>query len=176
MKNIDFKSIIIGALMVICFMLFTGQRSSSMGDIVVDSIEVKNDGYIKIFNDKNEVVAYFGQGESKTGAFFETYNNNGQKTVYLGTTVKGDGMLLVKDKYSDNLVYLGTEVNDGGGLVQTYYRGENWSMIGSGKESGFFNLRKGTENVIVGAGSYDDLNFIYLTDNRDNIIWSESSE
>ena len=44
MKNIDFKSLLIGALLMTCVFLFIGQRSFNDEVIKVKIIKVKNSG------------------------------------------------------------------------------------------------------------------------------------
>ena len=110
MKNLDFKSILIGGLIVCCYLLFTGQtRSNNLGDIVVDSITVKN-GDIKV------------------------YNADGERVTYLGVDRNGDGMALLSDRDGDLTVIL---ANDDGGLVQTFNKELHWAMIGSSEEGGY---------------------------------------
>jgi len=153
MTNLDFKSVLVGALSVCCFLLLTAQKSNELGDIVVNSITVRDDG--------------------SGGGFIEFFNKDNTKTAYIGTSKNEDGMIMLLDENEDALLFAGN--SNGGGLVQTYYKGDNWAMIGSNNEGGYFNLREGKENVFLGAGVFDRETMILFSDRYGNLIWGESS-
>ena len=144
MKNLDFKSILIGGLIVCCYLLFTGQtRSNNLGDIVVDSITVKN-GDIKV------------------------YNADGERVTYLGVDRNGDGMALLSDREGDLTVIL---ANDDGGLVQTFNKELHWAMIGSSEEGGYLTLRRGKDDVYFGARVSDNKPWIAFWDQFGEFQW-----
>ena len=146
MKNLDFKSILFGGLIVCCYLLFTGQtRSNNLGDIVVDSITIKN-GDIKV------------------------YNADGERVTFLGVDKNGDGLALISDSDGELTVVLG---NDNGGLVQTYRKGLHWAMIGSGEEGGFLSLRQGKDNVFFGAMVTDNKPWIAFFNQFGDFLWGK---
>ena len=108
-------------------LLIGAKADGNLGDIEVNSISIKNNGY---------------------GGFIQIYNASGEQTAYLGTNVSKDGMLQLFDKDNNLLAFLGLGGDNEGGLVQTYYDGSNWAMIGSSDQSGYFSLRSGEEDVI----------------------------
>ena len=147
MKNLDFKSILFGGLIVCCYLLFTGQtRSNNLGDIVVDSITIKDGGDIFLYNNQNEQVGF------------------------LGVDKYGSGMVLLNDKDGDPTVAL---INDNGGLVQTLNKGLHWAMIGSGNQGGYLTLRQGTEDVFFGSMVSDDKPWIAFFDRFGNLLWGK---
>ena len=146
MKNLDFKSILFGGLVVCCYLLFTGQtRSNNLGDIVVDSITIKN-GDIRV------------------------YNADGERVVVLGVDKNGDGLALISDSDGEPTVFL---TNDNGGLVKTYRKGLHWAMIGSGEEGAFLSLWQGTEDVFFGSMVSDNKPWIAFFDRFGNLLWGK---
>lgn len=85
MKKIDMRSLIIGILSTILVFVAIGSKKANenMGDIVVDSITVIGENnlkvcfineYIEMYNDKENITAYFGtSNETQSGLI--TLNN-----------------------------------------------------------------------------------------------------
>ena len=153
MNHLDFKSALIGGLIVCCFLLLTGQtKSNNLGDIEVNSITIKDNGYggvIQIYNDKNERVGF------------------------LGANKYGDGMILLSDKDGDLTVGLS---NDDGGFVQTYSKGLNWALLGSDNQGGYMSLRRGKDDVYFGAMVSDNKPWIGFWDQFGNFIWGQGKD
>ena len=84
MKNMDFRSLIIGLLCGVCMFLVMGQNRNNMGDIIVSSITVKNPSGIE--------TMWIGSSAHGFG-FLEIYNTKGDKTIYLGTAQEGFGFM-----------------------------------------------------------------------------------
>ena len=151
MNNLDFKSILIGGLIVSCLLLLMGQKkSNNLGHIQVESITIKaNDehgGFIQLDNYKNERIGYFGEDKN------------------------GDGNLQLMDKDGRSIIFLG---NKDGGLVQTYYEGINWALLGSNNEGGYVSLRSGKDDVFFGAMVFDKNPIIALWNRFGDLEWGE---
>tara|TARA_Y100001970_G_scaffold242289_1_gene306550 strand:- start:2693 stop:3166 length:474 start_codon:yes stop_codon:yes gene_type:complete len=154
MNNLDFKSVVIGGLMVCCFLLFTGQKKANetnFGDIQVSSITIKSNG-------------------SVNGGTVQIYNDRGERIGYLGVDKEEGGSLMLSDKYGDLSVML---TDNDGGLVQTYNKGENWALMGSDANGGYLNIRQGLDNVFFGTMVYESKPMIGFWDKNNNFVWGK---
>ena len=101
--------------------IFMGSQNKNLGDIVVHSISVQNDG---------KEVVWLGTGEGGVG-FLETFDADGKKTVYLGTGEEGVGFLKTHNIHEKMTGYFGTDKNNDGviGLFDRY-GDEGWFQSG----------------------------------------------
>ena len=104
--------LITGALLAVSAMMFMGSQNKNLGDIVVNSITVLDDG---------------------NGGFITTYNADGKETVYLGTAVEGFGFLKTFNKHEVLTGYFGTNI-DNDGMIALYDRYGDGGGAASGKQ------------------------------------------
>ena len=104
MKNFDIKSLIIGFLCAsLIFTLMGAKEKKNLGDIVVNSITVLDDGYggfITAYNQDRKRTLYLGTGEENNG-YIQTFNKFQQPTAYVGTNKDMDGILVLNDRYGE---------------------------------------------------------------------------
>ena len=104
MRNIDPKSLCIcflGAALI--FTLTGAKQKKNLGDIVVNSITVLDDGYggfITAYNQDQKRTLYLGTGEENNG-YIQTFNKFQQPTAYVGTNKDMDGILVLNDRYGE---------------------------------------------------------------------------
>ena len=95
--------LITGALLAISVMMFMGSQNKNLGDIVVNSITVLdngNGGFIKTFNPDGKQTVYLGTATLGFG-FIKTFNKHEVLTGYFGTNIDNDGMIALYDRYGD---------------------------------------------------------------------------
>jgi len=141
MKNIDFKSILIGILGTSCFLLLIGQRADgNFGDIEVNSIRINdngNGGHIQIYNPQGEATAYIGNHKENGGALM-FYNRAGNIVSFLGTSLtevssEQYGELWIFNASGEGMTYIGTGTANNG-VVQTFNQeGNETAYLGTGK-------------------------------------------
>lgn len=102
MGKIDFRSLIIGFLSAsLVFILIGAKKNENLGDIVVNSITVLDDGhggFISAFNENQKRTLYLGTGKENNG-YVQIYNKYEQPTAYLGSNRDMDGILVLNDRY-----------------------------------------------------------------------------
>ena len=102
MKNFDLKSMVIGMLStVILFILLGAEDKNKFGDIVVNSITIKDDGhggFITAYNQDDKRTLYLGTGKNKNG-YVQTYNKFEEPTAYIGSNRDMDGVIVLNDRY-----------------------------------------------------------------------------
>ena len=134
MKNMDSRSLMVGLLTGVCVFLMMGQNRGNMGDIVVNSITVKDDGnggFIRTYNTSGVLTTYIGTGENE-GGFLRTQNKDGIETSYLGTSSEHFGFLSTSNGYGKQTTYIGTNINNDGMVVLNDRYGEvQWGEVGS---------------------------------------------
>ena len=81
--------------------LFIGAQRTTLGDIVVNSIVVRDNG---------------------SGGYIATYNEQGKETTYLGTGSNGVGFLRTNDAIGNQATYLGAGAR-GNGFFSTFKAG-----------------------------------------------------
>ena len=100
--QIDFKSLLIGMLTTtLFFLLIVLEDSSNFGDIVVNSITIKDDGhggFITAYNQDQKRTLYLGTGKNENG-YVQTYNKYEQPTAYIGSNRDMDGVIVLNDRY-----------------------------------------------------------------------------
>lgn len=111
----DQKSFIIGVLSATLFFVVVGADEKpiktndnqmvegNLGDIVVNSITVLDDGhggYISTYNQDGKRTIYIGTGENRNG-YISTFNKMEEPTTYLGTNKELDGVVVLNDRYGD---------------------------------------------------------------------------
>ncbi len=100
--QIDFKSFLIGILTTALFFILSGfEDNSNLGDIVVNSITIKDDGhggFITAFNQDQKRTLYLGTGKNENG-YVQTYNKYEQPTAYIGSNRDLDGVMVLNDRY-----------------------------------------------------------------------------
>ena len=99
------KGILTGASLILCFFMLVSAKSQSknLGDIIVNSIMVLDDGNggaIRTFNAEGKETAYLGTAENG-GGFLKIYNKHEVMTGYFGSNKDNDGMAFLKDRYGD---------------------------------------------------------------------------
>jgi len=130
--KIDNKSIIIGFFVCLSMLLIMGQKRGNMGDIVVNSIIVEDDGsggFVRTLNKDNEETGYFGTGKGGEGiALF--YNSNEGMVVAIGTAPnENGGALQIFNNSGSGVVLVGVKDNGDGGVSVDNQRGnEIWSQ------------------------------------------------
>ena len=103
MSTIDFKSICIGFLSATIIFILVGAKQKNLGDIVVNSITIMDDGYggfITAYNEDQKRTLYLGTGEENNG-YIQTYNKFEQPTGYIGTNKDMDGIIVLNDRYGE---------------------------------------------------------------------------
>ncbi|MBC8467316.1 MAG: hypothetical protein H8D58_01870 [Candidatus Marinimicrobia bacterium] len=102
MKRIDFKSFLIGVLSAALFFVMTGfGEGGNLGDIVVNSITINDDGhggFITAYNQDQKRTLYLGTGKEENG-YVQTYNKYEQATAYIGSNRDMDGVIVLNDRY-----------------------------------------------------------------------------
>ena len=106
MKNIDLRSLIIGALGTTLFFVLIGADEvevdeGNLGDIVVNSITIRDDGhggFITAYNQDQKRTLYLGTGKEENG-YVQTYNKYEQATAYIGSNRDMDGIIVLNDRY-----------------------------------------------------------------------------
>ena len=102
MNKIDIRSLMIGVLGTILFFVLIGAtEDGNLGDIVVNSITIKDDGhggFITAFNQDQKRTLYLGTGKEQNG-YVQTYNKYEQPTSYIGSNRDMDGVLVLNDRY-----------------------------------------------------------------------------
>ncbi|MBL7013125.1 MAG: hypothetical protein ISR83_01775 [Candidatus Marinimicrobia bacterium] len=114
-NKMDQKSFIIGVLSATLFFVVVGADEKpieandnqmvegNLGDIVVNSITVLDDGhggYISTYNQDGKRTIYIGTGENRNG-YISTFNKMEEPTTYLGTNKELDGVVVLNDRYGD---------------------------------------------------------------------------
>ena len=103
MSTIDFKSICIGFLSATIIFILVGAKQKNLGDVVVNSITIMDDGYggfITAYNEDQKRTLYLGTGEENNG-YIQTYNKFEQPTGYVGTNKDMDGIIVLNDRYGE---------------------------------------------------------------------------
>ena len=103
MRTIDFKSICIGFLSATIIFILVGAKQKNLGDVVVNSITIMDDGYggfITAYNEDQKRTLYLGTGEENNG-YIQTYNKFEQPTGYIGTNKDMDGIIVLNDRYGE---------------------------------------------------------------------------
>ena len=106
MNRIDMKSTLIGFLATCIIFLLVGAEDKSsvnanFGDIVVNSITIKDDGhggFITAYNQDQKRTLYLGTGKDANG-YVQTYNKYEEPTAYIGSNRDMDGVIVLKDRY-----------------------------------------------------------------------------
>ena len=103
MSTIDLKSICIGFLSATIIFILVGAKQKNLGDVVVNSITIMDDGYggfITAYNEDQKRTLYLGTGEENNG-YIQTYNKFEQPTGYIGTNKDMDGIIVLNDRYGE---------------------------------------------------------------------------
>ena len=89
MLNIDLRSFLIGGLCTALFFLIGGfQKDANLGDIVVNSITILDDGhggFITAYNEDQKRTLYLGTGKEKNG-YVQTKLGRRRNTINLSST------------------------------------------------------------------------------------------
>jgi len=198
MKNIDFKSIIIGSLLMLCFFLFVGQRSDgNLGDIIVSSIKVKG-GFIKTYNDIDELTTYIGNSDEGDGmlqifhdrevqgAYLGYFSedqfgivingNDGLAKVHLGSDETG-GRIEIYNNDDIKVITLGTTKDSRGGLQINSDNTKKAAFIGDVDDGGVIMLANNTNETVVYLGA-DTKNggLLALMDKYGEIFYFENND
>jgi hypothetical protein len=97
MKQIDFKSMLIGVLSSVLVFVLVGAKKTpeSLGDIVVDSIQIVDGGDLKILNKAGKPTGVFSSDED--GGVLRIMNKEGKFAATLGNYENG-GRLGISNK------------------------------------------------------------------------------
>ena len=106
MAQVDIKSFLIGALLTMLVFITIGAEDSEVedgnwGDIVVNSITIKDDGhggFITAYNQDQKRTLYLGTGKDDNG-YVQTYNKYEEPTAYIGSNRDMDGVIVLNDRY-----------------------------------------------------------------------------
>ena len=93
-KDIRTKGIMIGADKL-------ENRDGNLGDIVVNSITIRDDGhggFITAYNQDQKRTLYLGTGKDENG-YVQTYNKFEEPTAYIGSNRDMDGVIVLNDRY-----------------------------------------------------------------------------
>ncbi len=116
LKSIDFKSLVIGMLIVLLGFSFYGSSKSPLNENI---IKAKT---IVITDDNNkEVVKLYS---TTNGGAIKIMNSSGKTTAILGTNSGGNGQFIVLDNKEIPMVFVGTS-KENAGLVRTYLNNKN---------------------------------------------------
>ena len=151
MKKLDIRSVLIGVLATALVFVLIGATSQSgnLGDIVVNSIKVLDDGtggFISTHNADGEKTSYLGTALDGSGRL-KTFNADGIQTSYLGTGTNGIGKLSTYNADGKETSYLGTGI-DGSGQLSTYNK--------HGVLVGYFGSNTDGDGVAVPYDRYGD--------------------
>ena len=102
MNKVDIKSLMIGILGTILFFVLIGAtEDGNLGDIVVNSITIQDDGhggFITAFNQDQKRTLYLGTGKEENG-YVQTFNKYEEPTAYIGSNREMDGIIVLNDRY-----------------------------------------------------------------------------
>jgi len=106
MGQIDIKSVLIGFLgSCLVFVLIGADdvepSEGNMGDIIVNSITIRDDGhggFITAYNQDQKRTLYLGTGKNENG-YVQTYNKYEEPTAYIGSNRDMDGVIVLNDRY-----------------------------------------------------------------------------
>ena len=102
MNKLDIRSLMIGVLGTILFFVLIGAtEDGNLGDIVVNSITIQDDGhggFITAFNQDQKRTLYLGTGKEENG-YVQTFNKYEQPTAYIGSNREMDGVIVLNDRY-----------------------------------------------------------------------------
>ena len=102
MNKVDIRSLMIGVLGTILFFVLIGAtEDGNLGDIVVNSITIQDDGhggFITAFNQDQKRTLYLGTGKEQNG-YVQTYNKYEEPTAYIGSNRDMDGVIVLNDRY-----------------------------------------------------------------------------
>ena len=83
------------------FTITGAKQKKNLGDIVVNSITVLDDGYggfITAYNQDQKRTLYLGTGKDENG-YVQTYNKYQEPTAYIGSNRDMDGVIVLNDRY-----------------------------------------------------------------------------
>ena len=126
--------------------IFMGSQNKNLGDIVVNSISVQNDGkevvwlgtgkggigFLETYNADGKQTSYLGTGEGG-GGHLSTYNADGKETSYLGTNKDGSGVLMIHNMDEQFIAGFGASPDngkDGEAIIFDRYGDVGWSASG----------------------------------------------
>lgn len=106
MKQVDLKSFLIGVLVTSLAFVSIGadeanNTDGNLGDIVVNSITIRDDGhggFITAYNQDHKRTLYLGTGKDENG-YVQTYNKYEEPTAYIGSNRDMDGVIVLNDRY-----------------------------------------------------------------------------
>ncbi len=106
MKQVDIKSFLIGVLVTMLAFVSIGAdeaeiEDGDLGDIVVNSITIRDDGhggFITAYNQDQKRTLYLGTGKDENG-YVQTYNKYQEPTAYIGSNRDMDGVIVLNDRY-----------------------------------------------------------------------------
>ena len=106
MKKIDIRSFLIGVLGTMLTFVTIGadelkNRDGNLGDIIVNSITIRDDGhggFITAYNQDQKRTLYLGTGKDENG-YVQTYNKFEEPTAYIGSNRDMDGVIVLNDRY-----------------------------------------------------------------------------
>ena len=106
MMQFDIRSFLIGVLLTMLTFVTIGAddadiKDGNWGDIVVNSITIKDDGhggFITAYNQDHKRTLYLGTGKDENG-YVQTYNRFEEPTAYIGSNRDMDGVIVLNDRY-----------------------------------------------------------------------------
>ena len=161
--------LITGALLATSAMMFMGSQNKNLGDIVVNSITVLDDGnggFIKTFNTDGKLTVYLGTGEGGLG-ILKTFNTDGKETVYLGTGEGGLGSLSTSNGDGKETAYLGTS-NEGSGWLVVSNDGSIETLNAEGKKTAYLGTGEGGAGYLSTYNEHEVKTGYFGTDNNND--------
>jgi len=146
--------------------ILMGSQNKNLGDIIVNSISVQNDGkevvwlgrsgngngMLETYNANGKMNIFIGSGKGFGAGvggvgFLSTYNADGKQTGYFGTGQYG-GQLSTYNADGKETIYLGTGEGGGGHVSTNNADGKKSTYLGSGAEgAGFLSISKDDKQV-----------------------------
>ena len=165
MKNIDFKSLIIGILGTItCILLIGATKQKFISDeLICKKLIIINDkhkeriilssndngGKFQVMNNYGELANSLGVSENGNG-FLSSYNNYGVPTFSAGTGSNGNGIIKTFNKDGNIRTYIGS--SDNGGLFSVF---NNWDI-----QVGLLGTNKNHDGYIKFSNQYGETGWI----------------
>lgn len=154
MKNLDFRSVLIGILgSSLIFMLY-GMRfqDENLGDIKVESLTVRSGGYLTLLNNEGDLGIIL---DANTKYPFISINNSDSKeAVAISSDIVGNGTISTYSSNGNDLVSIG-KTEGGHGAIMTYSsNGTQLVSIGSNEGvNGAISTYSGEGNILVNITS-----------------------
>ena len=164
MNKIDFKSMMIGALLF-CLGLTTMNFKPNSEHITCKSIS--------IINNDGEEIAYLGQSTKDSGILYLN-NERGKEVAYLGSNEWGGGLVSVNNYMNKRVAYLG-EDSSGSGLLALFNKFGS-KVMGAGADAqdftGLIDVNNDRGDLRGRVTVVDDQGIIITVDSKGEVSGS----